>query len=255
MRSKGLAVHAMGVSVVAMSLLTGCDKGPGGGVVGADKIEQKPEVQVVVAPQLVSLQVGETAQLVAAVANLSAGDPAGVRWASSNPAVASVDAAGLVSCDADGSADVSAHALASDRASGRAAVTCTPAPNRKKKQQPPNTNPNPNPGPGPQGPLFALSTSQLSFQTQQLPADCPLRIGDVRVTNTSGERASVKLVRGRDSIELTPDVIDLQPGMWHEVIVKYNCSEAASFNTHIAVTLQAGGRSETQRIAVRGTIQ
>ncbi|HEY7511241.1 MAG TPA: Ig-like domain-containing protein [Vicinamibacteria bacterium] len=253
MRSQGLAVHAMGVSVVAMSLLTGCDKGPGGGgVVGADNIEQKPEVQVVVAPQLVSLQVGETAQLVAAVANLSAGDPAGVRWASSNPAVASVDAAGLVSCDADGSADVSAHALASDRASGRAAITCTPAPNRKKKQQPPN--PNPGPGPAP-GALFALSTSQLSFQTQPFSTNCPLRIGDVRVSNTSGERASVKLVAGNGSIELTPDQLDLQAGMWHDVIVKYNCGESASFHTQITVTVQAGGRSETRRIEVRGTIQ
>ena len=253
MRTKSQAVHAMGMSVVALGLLSGCDQKKGGGVVGGTPVEApRPEIQVVVAPQLVSLEVGETAQLVAAIANVPAGAPAGVRWESSNPTVAGVSDAGVVSCEAEGSADVSAHALASDRASGRAAVTCTPAPSRKK----PAPKPSPNPGPAPApGALFALSTNQLSFQTQPFSTNCPLRIGELRVTNTSGQRASVRLSAGHGAIELTPDQLDLLPGMWHDVIVKYNCTANASFHTQITVVATAGGSSETRRVEVRGTIQ
>ena len=253
---RGKSVIAMGASVVSLSLLTGCDKGQpidDSGLFNGTTVNAKPPVQVVVAPQLVSIEVGESAQLVAAVANLSAGDQAGVRWVSSNPDVASVNAAGVVSCESDGIADVSAHALASADASGRAAITCTPKPRGGKGPKP---SPTPTPGPGPApGALFDLSTNQLSFQAQQYSNNCPLRIGDLRVRNTSGQRASVRLQAGNGSIELTPDQLDLQAGMWHDVIVKYNCGESASFRTQITVTVQAAGRTETRRVEVHGDIQ
>ena len=142
---------------------------------------------------------------------------------------------------------MSAQALASDRARGSAAITCTPAPQRQK---PPKPQPSPNPAPAP-GALFALSTNQLSFQTQAFSTNCPLRVGELRVTNTSGQRLTVRLSVAGGAIELTPDLIDLAPGLWHDVIVKYNCSASASFTTHIVVS----SGNESKRVEVRGTIQ
>jgi hypothetical protein len=253
MRNKSFAVHAMGLSVVSLGLLSGCERETGGGVIDPTAVQTpRAQVQVAVAPAVVSLPVGESLQLVAAVANLPEGAAAGVRWESSNPDVASVSDSGVVACAAEGAADVAARALAAESASARAAVTCTPAPKRKKPAPQPNPQPGPTPAPGA---LFALSTNQLAFQAQPFATSCPLRVGDLRVTNTSGQRASVRLSVGHDAIELTPALIDLQPGMWHDVIVKYNCSASASFTTQIVVTATAGGSSETRRVEVRGTIQ
>ena len=253
MRNKSFAVHVMGLSVASLGLLSGCERETGGGVIDPTAVTPvRPQVQVVVAPAVMTLEVGERAQLVAAVANLPEGAPTAVRWESSNPGVASVNEVGVVACVAEGAADIAARALAAESASDSAGLTCNPAPKRKK----PSPNPTPHPGPAPApGGLFALSTNQLSFQAQLYATSCPLRVGDLRVTNTSGQRASVRLSVGNDAIELTPDQIDLQPGMWHDVIVKYNCSASASFTTQIAVTATASGSSETRRVEVRGTIQ
>jgi hypothetical protein len=253
MRNKSFAVPVMGLSVMSLGLLSGCERQGGGGLIDPTALPPaRPPVQVAVAPASVTLEVGERIQLVAVVANLPEGAPAGLRWESSDPDVASVDGSGVVACADEGEADVTARALAAESASARAAVTCTPAPKRKK----PAPQPTPHPGPAPApGALFALSTNQLSFQAQPFATSCPLRVGDLRVTNTSGQRASVRLSVGHDAIELTPALIDLQPGMWHDVIVKYNCSASASFTTQIVVTATAGGSSETRRVDVRGTIQ
>ena len=249
MRSKKMVMATMGLSVASLGLLSGCERQPGGGVIDPTVMEPlRPPVQVAVAPALLSLPVGESAQLLAALVNVPAGAPTGVRWESSNPDVASVNADGLVACASVGEAEVAARALAAESASGRAAVTCTPAPNRKK----PSPKPTPNPAPGA---LIALSANQFSFQAQPYATSCPVRVGELRVTNTCNERATVRLSAGNDAIELTPDLIELQPGTWHDVIVKYNCSASASFTTQISVTAHAGGFSETRRVEVRGTIQ
>ena len=242
----------MGLSLLSLAVLSGCERKTGGVVDPTGFEPPRPEIQVAVAPQAVQLEVGESAQLVAAIANVPAGAPGGVRWETSDPGVASVSDLGVVACKAEGAAEIAARALASERAAGLAAVTCTPAPNRRRPSPAPIPAPAPAPAPGS---LFALSTSQLSFQTQAFSNNCPLRVGELRVSNTSGQRASVRLGAGNGAIELTPDQLDLQAGMWHDVIVKYNCTANASFSTQITVTASAGGASETRRVEVRGTIQ
>ena len=262
MRTKRFAVHALGLPVVAVSLLAGCESG-GGTIVGGSEVVAA-EVKVAVAPPVVALAVGQTAQLVAVVANVPAGAPAGVRWTSTDVAVASVSAqSGVVSCNGAGSAMVFATAEASEAASGRSAVTCTPAavpPPRPEPTPAPTPVPTPAPTPTPPPPpvnLVAVNASLLSFQDRAFVDSCPLNVGAFTVKNTSQERIRVEMQAGHDSLELTPGSWELQPGQEapHPVNVRFNCTARSSFTTHITITARASGASQTRRIEVRGTIQ
>jgi hypothetical protein len=261
MRTKSTAVHALGLSLVALTLLAGCEGGGGTALVGGSEVPAAA-VTVAVAPASVSAQVGQSAQLAAAVANVPAGAPFGVRWSSFDSGVASVSGSGLVSCNTAGSTVVVAQAEASAGASGRAAVTCTEAPAPVPAPQPtPAPTPTPAPVPSPSTPppaagLIVVNTSVLSFQYRAFVDSCPLPVGAFTVKNTSPARTQVEITAGHDSLELTPGSWDLQPGQEspHPVSVRFNCTAQASFTTHITITARSGGSSETKRIEVRATI-
>jgi hypothetical protein len=261
MRTKSTAVHALGLSVAALTLLAGCDGGGGTALVGGSEVPAGA-VTVAVAPATVSAHVGQSVQLAAVVANVPAGAPFGVRWSTFDSVVAGVSGSGLVSCNTAGSTVVVAQAEASAGATGRAAVTCTEAPAPVPAPQPtPAPTPAPTPVPPPSTPppaagLIAVNASVLSFQYRPFVDGCPLPVGAFTVKNTSPARTQVEIRAGHDSLELTPESWDLQPGQEspHPVFVRFNCTAQASFTTHITIFFNDTASTETKRIEVRAAI-
>lgn len=90
--------------------------------------EPDPPIVVTVTPQQLTLEVGQSATLAAAVTGGAAGADKSVTWSSSNSGVASVDASGNVTAVAAGVATITATSVADAAAKAAAAVTVTAPP-------------------------------------------------------------------------------------------------------------------------------
>lgn len=104
---------------VAMGALVACDD--------VDTTPPAPQVSAVnVVPQNVQLSVGQTATLTATVVGDAGLENRSVTWTSSNNAVATVDAAGVVRAVAPGQTTIIARSAADNNVTGAASVVVTP---------------------------------------------------------------------------------------------------------------------------------
>src|SRR5437879_6284477 len=115
------------VTAVAAGSATITASSEGRSGTAAITVNPPPVASVAVNPATASVQVGQTAQLTATPQDASGNPLSGrvVTWASSNTAIATVNASGLVSAVAAGSATITAT---SEGKSGSAAVTVTTVP-------------------------------------------------------------------------------------------------------------------------------
>lgn len=116
MKMKRSTLTILATLVCASAFMAGCG--------GTDPVMVS---SVAVAPKTLTLQIGGSQKLTATVVPTDA-DNAGVVWASSNSAVATVSAAGEVTAVAEGTADITATAADGSAKSGKCTVTVLATP-------------------------------------------------------------------------------------------------------------------------------
>ena len=116
-----LALSILGLAVLC---LTSCGSGGGGGG-GESTDQQEPVASVTVSPEQVTLEVGQSQQLTASTQDEAGNVLTGrtVTWSTSDPAIATVSASGVVEGVSVGSATITAS---SEGQSGSADVSVTP---------------------------------------------------------------------------------------------------------------------------------
>lgn len=202
-------------------------------VVGCE--EKKPlepfvPVTVQVVPsQVPQMTVGQTIQLIAIV---TAAANTTVTWSSSAPSVATVSAAGTVTCVSPGLAVITATSVQDPAARGAVTVQCV-------------------------APVQAISITttptSLSFTHQVNTTACPQVVGTVEVTNTSAIEVQVTVVT-HFALAVDVTAFTLAPGASRTVTVRFTCATQTSFVGNVGFEATGGGASDVKTVQVTGTI-
>jgi len=208
--------------------LTACD---GEEVLDFLSVDLTPRLDLV--PPAVSMRVGLSAPLTPRLEGtaLSGEIPS---WSTSDPQVATVDAAGNVTCVGPGTATITALIDQSgpDDSVGRATVTCL-AP-----------------------PLLELDVARLELEHVVGQSGCPDSLEPFSVTNPGTVPVVVEVASGNPALRASTGSVRLEPGQTALVELLFDCSTRTSFSTTVDVTATADdGSSEVASVDVTVTIR
>lgn len=215
-----LAVLVVALAAAACEQLTG----------PVEPLEPIPVITLNVAPDPVpAMAVGQSTQLAAIVtgtANQS------VTWMSSNEAVATVTAAGLVRCAGVGVAVITGISTQDATARDAVVITCI---------APVETN------------LIQITPASLTFAHDVGTTSCPQSAGTVAVTNISSSAVQVTIT-SHSALTVDPASFTLAAGASRDVTVRFNCSTTQSFVGTVTFTGTAGSVTDVRTLQVTGAV-
>lgn len=226
---RGRFMWLMALAMAAMAGGIACDADDVLRAIGIDTV-----ARLDLMPQSTTLFVGQRTSFTARLNGSLLIPGESTTWRSSDPAVATVDSAGNVTCVGPGTASISAviDRPGPDDSGDTASVTCVE----------------------PQ--LVELSTARVEYRHSKSQNLCPDAAGGFSITNRSSGTVTLALTSSHPALSPSAAGARLAPGETLMVDLRFDCSTLGSFVSQLTIAATAdSGSVQTAVLPVAVTIE